>query len=522
MSEKDFKEETVRPPATVSGIYGSRGRQKAESDFPKIPPAAEGLAMEARSHYYHEFLNTLPELAFELDSEGRFTFVNDTALRFFGFARQDVHGKNVLSFISESGIDAAREVLSRALRGDNPGPAEYTVIGRDGAETPLRCSYTIIENQGRVIGIRGVAVDITEEKRAKEKLLEREAYLETVLSNAPVVLWATDPEGALTYINGKGLAPGLDRDKLIGTSALDLIPGSASSRRNIERALSGEEFTGIVEGEGFTHKVFYSPLIDGRNGEQAGILGVSVDVTEMAKAQRELKTSERLKTMGEAAAKAGHDINNSLAVPLANLEYMRGLDFSAFGPGEAHPVLAELIDESLTALDRCQRLVRDMMSLTRGGRMSKEPVDFESIVGLVVKEARKYSEARGVGMQFRRAASGCTVLADADMLFRAIQNIAKNAIEASPPGGMVEITTSAWKMGDCGAACVTIRDSGPGIPPEAMESIFKPFFTTKGEGTGLGLAIAWNHINDHGGRIRVESEPGKGTAFDVVLPLSGE
>ncbi len=148
---------------STSGIFG-KGR--APSVFPRLPPDIEELRAE-RVVYFHDILNTLPEMAFELDSEGRISFINDTALNMLGLSRSEAAGAALASFASAG---RASEWIGRALSGENPGPLEYSMRRSDGTELPVRCTLTIIMNEERVIGLRGIATDMTETVRMRGEL----------------------------------------------------------------------------------------------------------------------------------------------------------------------------------------------------------------------------------------------------------------------------------------------------------------------------------------------------------------
>ncbi|CAH2030393.1 two-component system sensor histidine kinase NtrB [Trichlorobacter ammonificans] len=221
--------------------------------------------------------------------------------------------------------------------------------------------------------------------------------------------------------------------------------------------------------------------------------------------EEQLRRAERLSTLGEMAAVLAHEVRNPLASLRGSAEILR----DDYRPGDAK---YEFLDMQIRETERLNRVVEEFLRMARSRPTDLKPCrlreELETIITLTVGEARK----RQVALALLPGGDSATVLADGDKLRQAFLNVVINALQATPPGGNVTIA-----IADNGRE-VCFSDTGPGIPPEALERIFEPFFTTKQDGTGLGLAVTRKIIEAHGGTLAVESEAGQGTTVVVRLP----
>ncbi|MBW2726331.1 MAG: HAMP domain-containing protein [Deltaproteobacteria bacterium] len=240
-----------------------------------------------------------------------------------------------------------------------------------------------------------------------------------------------------------------------------------------------------------------------------------------------LVTAGRLAAVGQLAAGVAHEINNPLTYVRANLGQLRG-HWSAIQKliedeaidGAVAAILGEgeeLIDESLEGVERAVAIVRDIKGFAHSESDSQEDVELNSLLDSVLRVA---SPQFGVGMHFVKDYSETVcVPGSGQELKQVFLNLIVNACQAIGESGTIRIETRESPH----FAIVHIEDDGAGIEEKVIERIFDPFFTTKpvGQGTGLGLSISHEIIMRHRGEIRVESIPGEGTRFSVLLPLHG-
>jgi signal transduction histidine kinase len=173
-----------------------------------------------------------------------------------------------------------------------------------------------------------------------------------------------------------------------------------------------------------------------------------------------------------------------------------------------------LADYILSEVDRINGLVGSFLDFARPLQIHPIKTELESVLREVVRDQAELARERGVKLTIENKANGIVFAFDRDLLRVALSNLVQNAIQASGLGQDVKVETDV----DSDQVTIRVSDQGEGIPPQNLESVFNPFFTTKPKGVGLGLALVSKIIDEHGGRITVQSELGKGTRFAVALP----
>jgi C4-dicarboxylate-specific signal transduction histidine kinase len=250
------------------------------------------------------------------------------------------------------------------------------------------------------------------------------------------------------------------------------------------------------------------------DGTPLRFAAVVSDVTERRAMQTQLDLSQRMAALGSLAAGVAHEINNPLSSVCANLDFLGG-------EVRGQPALAGVVAEARDGAERVRDVVRGLRAFSSARADGPAPVDVRAELEAAIRLAM--NEIRHRARLELRIGDLPLVAAGAHELGQVFLNVLLNAAQAIPEGrawGNV-ITVEAGRTVD-GAASVRIRDTGVGIPPQVLERIFEPFYTTKplGVGTGLGLAIAHRIVTGAGGRIEVETQVGHGTAFHVVLPAA--
>ncbi|HEX8851991.1 MAG TPA: ATP-binding protein, partial [Pyrinomonadaceae bacterium] len=268
--------------------------------------------------------------------------------------------------------------------------------------------------------------------------------------------------------------------------------------------------------------VYSSPLeIDGGAGQLLAL----VDVTEAAEAETELRRQESLAAVGQAAAQVAHEIKNPLGSIRLGVAMLRDMTEDK----EAITTI-DLVERGI---DHLSKLTLDVTQFSRRRQLTLSDTDLHELLDasldLVVDKIRE----KRTQFEKRLSPEPLTGSWDEDLLRQVFVNLLANAIDASPEGTPVALTTERV-LADLGGqdgerrvqpvACarISVTDRGAGMDEATRARIFEPFFTTKKRGTGLGLAIAKQIVEQHGGRISVASEVGAGTTFTVDLPLARE
>jgi two-component system, NtrC family, sensor histidine kinase HydH len=227
----------------------------------------------------------------------------------------------------------------------------------------------------------------------------------------------------------------------------------------------------------------------------------------MREAEEAVRRSDRLAALGQLSAGLAHELRNPLGTIRASSEMLTR------SVASENEVAREVAGFIASEVDRANSLITRFLQFARPLEPRWEPADLAATLDRAISMAER--EAPGIAVYRNYAPEIPPFPFDAELIERVFYNLVLNAAQATAPGGAVTVKTRA---GD-GAAEVSVIDRGTGIDRKQLDSIFNPFFTTKPEGVGLGLAIVSKIVDEHGGKIAVESEPGKGSVFRVFLPM---
>lgn len=232
---------------------------------------------------------------------------------------------------------------------------------------------------------------------------------------------------------------------------------------------------------------------------------------ELEVAHRELSQSEKLSTVGRLAAGVVHEALTPLTVAVASIDLAQ-MD------GQLTDKTSNQLEMAQEGVQQAVRIMDNLRDFSRQGGRVRGSVDIGERLQRTAELLKFEAVKRKIELQVN-CSSNATVLGDRDRLGQVFLNLAKNAIEAMAPGGVVSLGC-AQNGGDGKWVAAYVRDTGPGIPGEILEHLWEPFRTTKEEGTGLGLSICKEIVEAHGGEIRVDSDAGQGTRFTIILPLA--
>ncbi len=234
-----------------------------------------------------------------------------------------------------------------------------------------------------------------------------------------------------------------------------------------------------------------------------------------------LQHTDRLASLGQLAAGLAHEIKNPLAGIQGALEILRDEAGDQAGDEAGDEPSLEVYDQMLAELRRVDGTIRSLLRFARPAPTHRRAVDVPGLLEDTVRLLRPGLARRGVELELETAPGVDGFPLDADQIRQVLVNLVNNAAEAieQEPGAGGTVALRATRFPADGSLLLAVADDGPGIPEDEQERIFEPFFTSKFTGTGLGLAVADNLVTRHGGRIELESAPGKGSTFFVILPL---
>ncbi len=365
-----------------------------------------------------------------------------------------------------------------------------------------------------------LASAIRNARLAREALYLRD-YLGKLIdhANVPIVMLGRHRE--IRVVNQTLLAlVGRDRDEVVGRDFMELLAETERSRLLpvFVRALRGQSTRGLEltlprKHGGIARLSLSVASILGSEGEVEGVIAIGQDLTELKELEEQVLQAEKLATLGQLAAGVVHELNNPLTGITVYGEYLlRKAEREQREPGEV-----EKLRRIVEASERILRFTRDLVAYARP---STEPPR-RLVLQDVVDQALVFCEhlLRKTGVRVRRDyAPGLPPVAGVrDQLSQVFVNLVTNACHAMPDGGELHVLLDAPSPAE---VRVRVRDEGVGIDSEDLERIFEPFFSTKSRerGTGLGLSIVRNIVTQHGGRITVQSEPGRGTTFSLCFP----
>jgi two-component system, NtrC family, sensor histidine kinase HydH len=231
----------------------------------------------------------------------------------------------------------------------------------------------------------------------------------------------------------------------------------------------------------------------------------------LQEAEAAVRRTERLAALGQLTAGLAHELRNPLGTIRVSAEML-----SKSLP-EENEMAREMAGFIRSEVDRTNSLVTRFLEFARPVPLRLEPADIAEVIDQAVKDLERQASHGRVTVYRNYSPDIAPFPLDAELMGRAIFNLLLNAAQATPEGGAVTVKTRLAG----GSVEISVIDRGAGIDPKHLENIFNPFFTTKPEGVGLGLAIVSKIVDDHGGKMTVESEPGKGSVFRILLPLRG-
>jgi two-component system cell cycle sensor histidine kinase/response regulator CckA len=371
------------------------------------------------------------------------------------------------------------------------------------------------------------AGDITERKHAEEA----NSRLATAVEQAAESIVITDTRGDILYVNPAfEKDSGYSRAEVLGRNPRISKSGKHDAqfyRRMWEVLNHGEIWSGHLinrrkDGTLYEEEATISPVRDA-TGKVVNYVAVKRDVTREVQLEAQFRQSQKLEAVGQLAGGVAHDFNNILAV----IQLQAGVLKTETGLTAQQQEYAADIER---AAERAANLTRQLLLFSRKQSLQPRDLDLNESVSSITKMLQRVL-GEHIQMHFKLAPQPMLVHADPGMMDQVLMNLTVNARDAMPQGGQLVIETSAVEFDEISAtqcaqaragtfACLSVTDTGCGIPPEIIARIFEPFFTTKeiGKGSGLGLATVFGIVQQHQGWVNVYSEVGLGTTFRVYLP----
>ncbi len=472
-------------------------------------------------------------------AEGRYLDVNEGFTRMFGYQRADVIGRTAFDLALWQTSSQRAELVAALAASGSVRNMEAEKVTRDGVVLTCLISADVIEVDGRVC-LLAVTRDITDRKAAEVALRASERRYRSLFEESQALNLIVDRDGMLVDVNDTVVRTyQMERSELIGRSALDFVdvrdrPGVADA---IENLFSGGPsvpcHVQVRAGDKTRTLMLAFGGLD-ESGERPTMLVNALDVTEWHRSKQErdrleeqVRHSQKMDAIGRLAGGIAHDFNNILQLIHGHLTV--ALEHL---PIESVP--ASAVSATLKTVARACGLTRQLLTFSRRDPLQMGALDLAAEIADLATLMRGVI-GEHITLQVTSEEDLPAVRMDRTQLEQIVLNLSINARDAMPSGGRIDIDVRradislefcATHPGSREGAflCLSVSDSGAGIPHEVQSRIFEPFFTTKetGRGTGLGLATVYGIVQRCGGFLDVVSEVGAGTTMRVFLPIAGD
>ena len=518
-------------------------------------PDSRGPRLSDERFLLRTLIDAVPDPIFCKDREGRYLLHNEFHRAIFGITDEESIGRTVFDFpgIREHAARYHADDMS-VIHTGKPIINREEPFEKPNGETGwfLTSKFPLRGEGGNIIGLVGIARDITEMKRATEQLKEAQLRLVYHVENSPLAVIEWGPDFRVTRWAGQAEkifgwtaeeVVGLhfsefpfvhpDDAEQVNAAATVLTDGSAQRSVSSNRNLAKD---GRVVHCSWQNSVLHDP-----DGRSISILSLVQDISERVLAEedrrrteverqaldRKLQEAQKLESLGVLAGGIAHDFNNLLTGVLGNASLAQ-MDLPAGSP------VQPLLDQIETAATRAADLCRQMLAYSGKGRFVIQRLDLNALIKDTTR-LLQVSISKHAVLKFDLAASLPAVLGDATQFRQVVMNLVINASEAiGEKSGFISISTglvradraclagtfSAPDLPEGDYVFLEIADNGGGMVPEVEARIFEPFFTTKFTGRGLGLAAVIGIVRGHKGALKVFSEQGWGTTFKILLPCA--
>ena len=489
-------------------------------------------ALRASEERFHAFMDNSPMLAFIRDEQRRYVYVSQPNARFFGKRQEQWIGKTIAELWPE---DVARRLSAHdavVLASGRATQFIEVVPTPDGEmRSLLSFKFPITDPSGRRL-LAGMSVDITEQVRAEEEL----ARLAAIVESSDDAIISLTLDGLITSWNGGAeRLYGYAEPEVIGQHISMFAPpeqgcGVSDVLELIKRGEHVQRLEAVRKhkaGKRLNVSITISAIHDSA-GRLTGASLIARDITGQKAMEEQLLQAQKMESIGRLAGGVAHDFNNILTV-------VNGYSDLALRRLEKDALLRPYIEEIRNAGERAANLTRQLLAFSRKQLLQPKVLDLNDHVAESNRMLRPLiGEDIEIVLALRPNLWKARV--DPSQLDQVLVNLAINARDAMQHGGRLTVRTEnvnvdadTAQLGDSPQlgphVLLTISDTGHGMDEETRARIFEPFFTTKavGKGTGLGLSTVYGIINQSGGFITVESEPGRGTTFKIYLPrVDGE
>jgi hypothetical protein len=474
-----------------------------------------------------DLLDSAPEGILLVGADGRIVFASTAAQEMFGYGREQLRCLPVEALMParyRSNHAGARADYTAAPHRRAMGSSKrFHGLRSDGTEFPIDVSLAPLLMGGQTLTVSVVreaieqhATDDDRPCQACSQAVEGVRWEASAPDRESITYLGRPPKMFLGYAQASWLAPGFWLSVVHADDRAIALTFAAAARDHDTFELEYR----LIDAEGETHHVRDVVSVRrGADGEIDGVAGTIVDLTETRKLGEQVSQARKMEAVGQLASAISHDFNNLLTIVSGHARRLLAREDLAGG--------REGLQQIVTAADRAAELTKQLLAFARRAPGELAPLDVNATVHALEPMLRRLVEA-DIVLRFNLDEQLERVLMDRTELEQIVMNLIINASDALRDGGTLTVKARAvareaypgvQTVETRDLVCLTVSDTGDGMTPEVRERVFEPFFTTKGtKATGMGLATVYSIVTLAGGLIEIDTEPGAGTAFRIVLP----
>jgi PAS domain S-box-containing protein len=476
---------------------------------------------------YRLLLEATTAIVWDTPPSGEFTVEQPSWTEFTGQSFEELRGSGWLNAVHPEDRIHTRQLWSEAVANRGIYKVEHRLRGKDHAyHNMIVRAVPILDADGTIRQWIGIHTDITERKKAEERILEQAVLLDKPRD----AIMVRDLDGKVLFWNkgAEGMYGWTDQEVLGRKTAEFLYANPAKFEEFNRLTLSQGEWIGEIphlnrSGREIIIEARWT-LIRDREGAPKSVLAINTDITERKKIEQQFLRAQRMESIGTLAGGIAHDLNNILAPILMSIQILK----LAITDSQSQQIL----DTIHVSAQRGADIVRQVLSFVRGLDGERIEVQAKHLLE-EIENIIKDTFPKNIRRQIYIPPDTWTILGDPTQIHQVLLNLCVNARDAMPDGGALTISVKNCALDEHYSAMnlhakpgryvqISVIDSGTGMPPDIIDKIFEPFFTTKelSKGTGLGLSTVMSIVKSHAGVVNVYSERGKGTTFKVYLPAA--
>jgi two-component system, cell cycle sensor histidine kinase and response regulator CckA len=474
---------------------------------------------------YRTLLSNATDLVSVLDATGALVYQSPAAEGLFGYSAEELVGASAFERLHPDDVASAEQAFAGVLR--EPGARvtlELRFRRKDGEWAWVECTVRNLLDDPTVGGVVVNTRDIGDRKEAEQALRESEQRFRALFEGSLDAMLLTDDDWVVVDANEAACAMfGRSYGGLVGLRPEELTELPAEAATTARKAfLAGEHRAGewsLPRPDGSRREVEFRATANVLPGQHLWALR---DVTERRELEEQLRQAQKMEAIGRLAGGIAHDFNNLLTA-ISGYTALAAAQQGTPEKARGH------LDQVARAAERAASLTQQLLAFSRRQVLRPVAVDLNRTIEATAAMLSRLLDPQ-VSIELERAPSLRRALADPTQVDQILLNLALNASDAMPGGGVLTIATANVDVDDAEAerlaipsgeyVSLTVSDTGSGMDEHTRPQIFEPFFTTKpeGKGTGLGLATVFGIVSQSNGAIAVDSEVGRGTRFTILLP----